>query len=390
MPTLEEQIKAALAVKRPQVKRKASGFIKHDYLVPAGPYEEQWDWDAFFIGMSLAADIPTEAIYLKNWALNYLERVRSNGFVAGLITPDGIDRRLKHIKPFLSQGCYFSAKALRDFSWIKPHWSKLKKVIDYRVGQNNKKNKKHLSCWQNGMESGADNNVAIHNFRDGSVAGADLNTFLYREYLAMAEIAKELKLSRARQEYQQRAQELKKDIWHHLWDKKDEVFYNLDTHNGRLIKRVGYSSIIPLWEGIAPKKEGRRMIKRYLLNPKKLWSRHGMRTLAADDLEYNNTNIIKPFSNWQGPVWPLVNYFAIHALLNYGFKKEAKQLAIKVVRIVLADLKKSGGMHENYHAETGKPLAAPDFISWNLLVGQMIDQSRTGYNPFKINGRNNN
>jgi len=385
--TLEEQIKKLLAPKKAQVKRKASGYIKHDYLVPGGPYEEQWDWDAFFIGMSLAADVPTEAIYLKNWALNYLERVRSNGFVPGLITPDGIDRRLKHIKPFLAQGAYFSSQALGDFSWIRPYWTKLKKVVEYRATTCFDKNNKTLVCWFNGMESGADNNVAILNFRDGSVASADLNTFLYREYLSLAKIAGELKMAKAKKKYQKRAEDLKKAIWKYLWDDRDKIFYNLDTHNEKLIKRVGYSSIIPLWEGLAPQKEGRESIKRYLLNSKKLWSRYGVRTLAVDDKEYNNTNIIKPFSNWQGPIWPLVNYFAIHALLNYGFKKEAKKLAVKITRIVLSDLKKSDGMHENYHAETGKPLAAPDFISWNLLVGQMIDQANSGYNPFKINGR---
>ncbi len=35
-------------------------------------------------------------------------------------------------------------------------------------------------------------------------------------------------------------------------------------------------------------------------------------------------------------------------------------------------------MHENNHAETGAPLAAPDFISWNLLAAQMIDEARGG------------
>lgn len=34
-------------------------------------------------------------------------------------------------------------------------------------------------------------------------------------------------------------------------------------------------------------------------------------------------------------------------------------------------------MHENYHADTGAPLAAPDFISWNLLVAQMIEEAQT-------------
>jgi len=49
-----------------------------------------------------------------------------------------------------------------------------------------------------------------------------------------------------------------------------------------------------------------------------------------------------------------------------------------VTKVCLADLEENGMMHENYHAETGKPLAAPDFISWNLLVAQMIEEARDG------------
>src|SRR3989344_6826681 len=96
---LATQVKQALAPKKAQVKRRAKGFIKHDYLVPGGPYEEQWDWDAFFIGVSLASEIPSEAAYLKNWALNYLEHVHADGYTPGLLTPRGVDPRLKHIKP---------------------------------------------------------------------------------------------------------------------------------------------------------------------------------------------------------------------------------------------------------------------------------------------------
>ena len=93
---------------------------------------------------------------------------------------------------------------------------------------------------------------------------------------------------------------------------------------------------------------------------------------------------MKPHSNWQGPVWPIVNYLVMHALLQYGFRKNAKELAEIISRLCLEDIKKTGGMHENYNAETGKPLAAPNFVSWNLLVGQMISEAKSGNNPFRI------
>ena len=103
------------------VKKQATGLIKHDYLVPGGPYEEQWDWDGFFIGSALARVIHSEAIYLKNWALNYMDNVQPNGFTPGLLTPFGPDKRLKHVKPFLAQGASLAAWYLKDYSWLKRH-----------------------------------------------------------------------------------------------------------------------------------------------------------------------------------------------------------------------------------------------------------------------------
>jgi len=90
-----------------------------------------------------------------------------------------------------------------------------------------------------------------------------------------------------------------------------------------------------------------------------------------------NENKIKPYSNWQGPVWPHANWMVMHALIRYGYPDSAVAVAKRVTRLCLDDLAANGMMHENYHAETGAPLAAPNFISWNLLVAQMIEEART-------------
>ena len=55
---------------RPQSIRPAEGFIKYDYLIPAGFYKQMWDWDGFFIGCHLASRSTEEARYLKWWVLN--------------------------------------------------------------------------------------------------------------------------------------------------------------------------------------------------------------------------------------------------------------------------------------------------------------------------------
>ncbi len=68
----------------------------------------------------------------------------------------------------------------------------------------------------------------------------------------------------------------------------------------------------------------------------------------------------------------------MHALLHYGYPDAALEIAARITRLCLGDLDRNGMMHENYDADTGVPLAAPDFISWNLLVAQMFEEAQDG------------
>jgi hypothetical protein len=64
--------------------------------------------------------------------------------------------------------------------------------------------------------------------------------------------------------------------------------------------------------------------------------------------------MIDPYSNWQGPVWINVNYFSFIALKCYRLEDEAGTLAGILARLVLADIRKWGSMHECYDAETAE------------------------------------
>ncbi|RMG42343.1 MAG: hypothetical protein D6719_06600 [Candidatus Dadabacteria bacterium] len=377
------QIRSALEYARQQIVRKANGALPYDYLVPAGPYSEQWDWDAFFMGVALASENPQDACYLKYWALNCLANMEADGKIPGCITPAGRDVRLNHMKPFLAQGMLIAAKTLGDFSWVKESWPALEKTFEYR--------RKHLwsdrfdlAVWYDSMESGADNNIALLDYPPKSVVACDCNGFVYREYLAASELAAETDKPASSKEFRAFADKLKERVNKYLWSEQQESYFNLNALNGEHIQTVSYSNFIPLWAGMATLERGRRMIKKYLLSDDHMKSAFGFRTLSRRDPCYNNINMIKPHSNWQGPVWPIANYLYMHALLRYGFKDEAIWAAETISELVLEDIKKSGGMHENYNAETGEPLAAPDFISWNILVRNMLDEALNERDPFQL------
>jgi alpha,alpha-trehalase len=383
LQTLQAEVKQIFMEKKSMVKRPARGKIPYDYLVPAGYYQEQWDWDAFFMGVALSSEIASEAIYLKNWARNYIHFAAKDGKVPGCVTPDGADPRLNHMKPFLGQGIYVACTRLEDWEWVKPIWSKVKLVVSYR--EKNLWSKKYgLAMWYDSMESGADDDVGSLFNEPKTVCSPDVNALMYREYKALSKIAVKIGEKKDAEEWKKRAELIKENMNKYLWDDTDKIYYNLDTKTGQHNKRITYSTMIPLFAGIASQKNGEECIKKYLWNTKHMLSKYGIRTLSKHDEKYNNVNRIKPHSNWQGPVWPIANWLYMQALLNYGFQKEAIDLSGRIMQLVLNDIHTSGGMHENYDAETGKPLAADNFVSWNLLVGNMLDEAEKNFNPLRI------
>ena len=369
-----------------RVIQPAEGYLKYPYLIPAGFYKQMWDWDGFFMGNHFASKGKPE--YLKYWALNLIKGIDEEGYVSGCATTKGprpIFGKFA-MKPFLSQGVYFSSKSLNDFSWVEEHYEALKKVLNYRE-KTQQDEKTGLFFWDNAMQSGADNNPALNYFWQEdlrSFLACDASAYQLKEYMAQAKIAEQLGKKKDAEAYGKKADDLRNAILQYLWCDEDKMFYNVDRETGAFYKRISYSSFVPLIEKILSDEDGKEMISRYLINPNYMKARYGYRSLSKTDPDYNNKNIIVPFSNWQGPVWPIVNYIYSIGLKNYGFNAELEWQALTLGKLLLEDIEKWGSMHENYHADTGEPLA-PDsthvdkdgkfvgFISWNLCVQNMLE-----------------
>ena len=147
---------------------------------------------------------------------------------------------------------------------------------------------------------------------------------------------------------------------------------------------MSYSSFVPLMYHMATPEQGKATIEKHLINEDSMKAKYGFRSLSKQDPDYNNKNIIVPFSNWQGPVWPIANYIFSIGLKNYGYDNEVAWLGETLGTLLLEDIKEWGTMHENYHADTGAPLApAADhvdkngkfvgFISWNLCIQNVLE-----------------
>jgi putative isomerase len=125
-----------------------------------------------------------------------------------------------------------------------------------------------------------------------------------------------------------------------------------------------------------------RMIKTHLLSTDEFWATHGVRSLSKTEALYDPAG-----GYWQGPVWVISNYLMMHGLLNYGYAKEAIELANKTVDFLVADYKETKGMNECYDPDTGAPTADGNFVSWNLLAEHMLEEAQSGYDPTALDAK---
>jgi alpha,alpha-trehalase len=397
--TLDE-VSATYAKLEPQSIRPAEGFIKYDYLIPAGFYKEMWDWDGFFIGSHLAQQGKPQ--YLKYWVLDFAGAIDKDGYVSGCITTKGPRPLMGRfaMKPFLAQGAVIASEDLGDYAWVKPIWENMRKVIVYRE-QTQFDPKYGLFFWENAISSGADNNVELTNDPNekSAILATDISTFQYREYKAMAQLADKLGYADEAAEYRKKASNLKAAMLKYMWVADESIFYNVRRENGKPVKRVSYSNFVPLIDDILADKDAKAMITRYMLNKDVMLAPYGVRSLSKQDPDYNNNAIIIPYSNWQGPIWINANYMNYIALKRYGFDREAAELSGILGRMVVADIQKWGSMHEDYDAETGAGLApTPEqsenhvfsgFVGWNLLAQDMLQCEVKGQCGFlKMYGKN--
>ncbi len=368
-----------------QTIRPAQGYIKHDYLIPAGYYPQMWDWDGFFIGAHWANQGPADAKYLRDWAISFASSADASGYVAGCITTQG-PRPLFgkfSMKPFLAQGALLAARRLDDYSWIAAIWPAMQRIAEYR-DQTQFDPRWGLYFWDNAMQSGADNNAALTNDpKDrGAILAVDASVYAMREYQAMGVIAQHLGHPNAAHRYESKAESIREALLKNLWSSQDAMFWNRRRDNGQWVRRMSYSNFTPLFAGVLPRSEARRMIGRHLLNPDEMRSLYGFRSLAKDDPDFNNRAIINPYSNWRGPIWINANYLDWIALRRYGFRKQAYWLAVSIAAMLNRDIAKWGSMHEDYNSETGDGLAPTPaqspgghfagFVGWNLLAQDML------------------
>ena len=299
-----------------------------------------------------------------------------------------------HAQPFLMQCALMYLSQTGDTDEIKKQFDKLVSYLSFYEKFYSAPNR--LFRWPVDWMSGFDNDIATCIFQPGTIISADLSSWMVLEYRSAAQISKKLGKLEQHKCFMEKANKLSQLINEILWNEEMGSYsaYNLcsgkhqfsyedaclDSEIGRYAFQT-CSNLIPLYARIADKDRASVMIEKYILSNDHFACSFGIRSLSKSSEYYNNAVWGNPprfgdhrrltNSNWQGPVWIPLNYFMFHALNNYGYKKEAQEVADKTIKLLAMSLKNIGSFAENYHADTGEPLYAREFASWNILADMM-------------------
>ncbi len=397
---MEKYIKAIKEYSRDTYKnmiRKPQGQLKHPFIVPGSKSYNNilWDWDSWLTNIAVRQimndnnDFDEEFIESeKGCIINFLEHTLENGRMPIALTPDNkpslVNQRNIH-KPCIAQHAAFIIKTYNgDAEWIRPYLKPLTAFVDYYI-ESCRHNETGLYFWLMDNAIGVDNDPCTFYRPQNSSASIYLNCFMYKELKAMCYILELLDIDATK--YKDEAEHLKNAIQEHLWDERDGFYYSADLnlrpidenevlHRGAprhwhcLIQRIDvWSGFLAMWAGIPTKEQADRVV--LVMTDKKFWADYGVCTLSKLEKMY----VIKKSGNpscWLGPIWGISNYFCFKALVNYGFEKQAKELAEKTIKLLGEDIIKNGQMHEYYHPDTGEGVNNPGFQNWNLLVNNMI------------------
>ena len=396
----------------PKLLRPPKGVLRHPSISPSLPGKTYsttlWDWDTYWTarGLFRLAKLAGDQILHQSVAehargslLNFLDHQSDEGRIPIMMdTHDadpfgclrsGAPNTNNQAKPVMGQLALLISDELGEVAWLEPRFGQLLRFYDsWMLGNQAKLG---LLVWGDDVAIGDDNDPTTFGRPFFSSANLLLNCLYYEDLRAAAELAHRLSRSRDEQKLAHRADELKARIQEFCWDPRDRFYYTADVQcvdrRAELIPHVArgmgmswkclplriqmFTGFLPLWCGLASNEQAHELLHRHYLNSDKFRAASGVRSLSAEESMYSLVRSSNP-SNWLGPIWIIVNYFAWKGFKNYGFEEAAADLSDKTIRVLSDDLSTSGSLNEYYDPDTGKPLSHSGFIDWNMLVLEMV------------------
>lgn len=361
--------------------RSAAGDILHAGSNPSytGFLGGIWSWDSWKIASANALYNPEMA---KDEMRTLFDHQAPNGMVPDFI---GYNRRYNNWRdtkpPVAGWGTMNVYRASGDKEFLAEMYPKLMKFHRWWYAERDHDHNGICeygstdgtliaAAWESGMDNGVrfDDAVMLQNGENAWSMNQEnicLNSFLYADKLALAEMAEILGKKDEAAQLKKEAEVIAEHVRTKMFDPETGFFYDTRLETGEFIKVMGAECWLPLWAGIATQEQAKAVMEK-MMDTNKFNSTLPLGTLAVDHPR------LRPVRGyWRGPVWVDQVYFGITGLRKYGFNKEADFLTEKFIRNAQG-LTTDGTINENYNPLTGEQLNAPNFGWSSATIIKML------------------
>jgi putative isomerase len=333
-------------------------YITREAMAPSKiRYVGVWQWDAYFHALAYRH---MNLALAQNQLRIFLDHQREDGMIPDAVHDEGVVTHLPYpvdsdvTKPPLAAWTSWKLHQYRpDLEFLNEVYESLVRCVNWWVDKNDLDNN-GLCEYQHPYSSGLDDNPLW----DGGmpVESPDLNSYLYLEHEALANIAGAIGQQAEASEWSRRAEALVKRMIKFSWDEEAGLFWA--KRNGTRINVRTPFSLYPLITGRLPAEISDRLVA-HLTDPQEFWSNYPVPSVALNDPTFNPTQM------WRGPTWVNVNFMLTQGLERSGYLDVARRLR----RCTLEMLCRQADICEYYDPQTGeKPLEAASVFGWSAAI----------------------
>jgi hypothetical protein len=183
-------------------------------------------------------------------------------------------------------------------------------VRDYQAWESEKQLPNGL-FWQFDVRDGMEESIS--GSRTHRNARPTINSYMYANALAMADIAERANKPQIVQSFRDKAAALKKLVLEHLWDPQAKFFKAQTNANGRSDAReaIGF---IPWVFNLPDPDNGYEQAWAQLIDPQGFWAPFGITTAERRHPRFRSHGVGR--CEWDGAVWPFATSQTLDALAN--------------------------------------------------------------------------
>jgi hypothetical protein len=167
--------------------------------------------------------------------------------------------------------------------------------------------------WQFDVRDGMEESVS--GSRHAKNARPTINSYMYGNAKAIAQIAQWAGNPKVAGEYRARADRLKRLVQTQLWDRKDQFFKPLLEETGRLAGVRELIGLTPWYFNLPDEEEGYEIAWKQLMDPQGFYAPYGPTTAEQRHPGFR-LSYTGDACQWNGPSWPFSTSITLRALAN--------------------------------------------------------------------------